>query len=647
MLNAKVCTTWKSLISKPLCNADEPAAASDPPTTTTASALLTSHIVAAIHAFFRSISLQPVGDNSLQDILRILALWFEFGAETTEKDGERRSPYMESPSSPYPTATSASIAPPSISAAMLQGFQLIALDNWLAVIPQLLARIHVPVARIRDMLLDLLARVGKQHPQALVYPLTFASKSPLDSRRSTALSILATLSSHSPLLINQGSMVSTELVRVAILWHELYHEALEESSRLWFGCNDFNGMRKILEPLHIMIAHPASNAEYAFVATYGKELDEAYEYLKRYTKTINEIVCKFPKRRELNLGGSVKYNRREEVSKQATSIIANAWDIYTRIFRRLTKEILNTTELLLADISPRLLLCRDLELAVPGTYRSNSLIIQIGSFSTQLKIIESKQHPRRISMLGYDGIEYPFLLKGHEDMRQDERIMQLFSLVNTLLLADHTTAKIDLRIRRYAVIPISPNSGLIEWVPFCDPMHTVIKRYRDARKIPLNIEQKTMLKYAPDYAKTTIMQKIEVFTHALSCTSGGDLAKVMWLHAPNAETWLDRRTAFTHSTAVMSMVGYLIGLGDRHTCNLLLDRHSGKLVHIDFGDLFEVSRHREKWPEKVPFRLTRMMVHAWEVAGIEGSFRHTCENVMRVLRKVRGGGEGGERRVRG
>ena len=31
--------------------------------------------------------------------------------------------------------------------------------------------------------------------------------------------------------------------------------------------------------------------------------------------------------------------------------------------------------------------------------------------------------------------------------------------------------------------------------------------------------------------------------------------------------------------------------------------------------------HREKFPEKIPFRLTRMMVKAMEVSGIEGNFR--------------------------
>jgi FKBP12-rapamycin complex-associated protein len=42
--------------------------------------------------------------------------------------------------------------------------------------------------------------------------------------------------------------------------------------------------------------------------------------------------------------------------------------------------------------------------------------------------------------------------------------------------------------------------------------------------------------------------------------------------------------------------------------------------------------NREKYPEKVPFRLTRMLIKAMEVSGIEGNFRTTCEAVMTLLR---------------
>ncbi len=56
-------------------------------------------------------------------------------------------------------------------------------------------------------------------------------------------------------------------------------------------------------------------------------------------------------------------------------------------------------------------------------------------------------------------LEYFFCVQGHEDLRQDERVMQLFGLVNNMLATDRVTAERDLSIARYAVIPLSPNSG--------------------------------------------------------------------------------------------------------------------------------------------------------------------------------------------
>lgn len=137
---------------------------------------------------------------------------------------------------------------------------------------------------------------------------------------------------------------------------------------------------------------------------------------------------------------------------------------------------------------------------------------------------------------------------------------------------------------------------------------------------------------APDYESLCLLQKIEVFEYALENTTGQDLYRVLWLKSVNSEHWLERRATYTRSLAVNSMVGHILGLGDRHPSNVLLERSTGKVVHIDFGDCFEVAMHREKFPEKVPFRLTRMLTHAMEVSGIEGSFRNTSEITMQVLR---------------
>jgi FKBP12-rapamycin complex-associated protein len=137
------------------------------------------------------------------------------------------------------------------------------------------------------------------------------------------------------------------------------------------------------------------------------------------------------------------------------------------------------------------------------------------------------------------------------------------------------------------------------------------------------------------FATCPLVNKVEIFRNALEKTVGEDIQKVLWVKSSNSEIWLERRTSYTRSLAVMSMVGYILGLGDRHPSNIMLERHTGKIVHIDFGDCFEIAMRREKFPERIPFRLTRMLTKAMEVSGIEGNFRTTCENTIRVMRENR------------
>ena len=346
--------------------------------------------------------------------------------------------------------------------------------------------------------------------------------------------------------------------------------------------------------------------EISFDQNYGRDLAEAHEWCLRYKITKNE------------------------------SDLNQAWEFYAHVFRNINKNLANLNYLELQYVSPNLQNCDNLDLSVPGTYsqrNGQSETISIDRFIPTLKVMESKQRPRRLAMIGSNGVEYTFLLKGHEDLRLDERVMQLFGLVNTLLSNNSETKKRDLFIRGYAIIPLSPTTGILEWVPNCDTIHALIKDYRESRKIVVNIENRLMLQMAPDFAELPVMKKVEVFEYALRNTTGQDLAKMLWLKSVNAEVWLEKRTEYTRSLAVMSMVGYILGLGDRHPSNFMLDRFTGKLIHIDFGDCFEVAMQRDKFPEKFPFRLTRMLVEAMEISGIEGNFRITSNLVMSLIRE--------------
>lgn len=118
---------------------------------------------------------------------------------------------------------------------------------------QLIARIHSPSENVRKLIQHVLIDVGRAHPQALVYPLTVASKYPSAPRRKAALVIMDKMRDHSANLVEQALLVSQELIRVAILWHELWHEGLEEASRLFYGDHNVQAMFATLAPLHDML----------------------------------------------------------------------------------------------------------------------------------------------------------------------------------------------------------------------------------------------------------------------------------------------------------------------------------------------------------------------------------------------------------
>ena len=531
-----------------------------------------AHIVPAIEGFLRSISLSST--STLQDTLRLLTLWFAHGHQT------------------------------EVNNAVTEGISTVSINTWLEVIPQLLARINQPNGRVRASIHKLINDVGRAHPQAMVFPLTVSMKSDVSKRSRSAAQLMEVMRSHSPNLVEQADLVSHELVRIAVLWHEQWHEGLEEASRLYFGDANIQGMFATLEPLHVMLDKgPETLREISFIQSFGRELQEARDWCQTY-KNSTEIG-------DLN----------------------QAWDLYYQVFRKIARQLPSLMTLELQYVSPKLKAVQDLDLAVPGTYEPAKPTVRIGSFDPISSVIQSKQRPRRLMIKGSDGVGYQYLLKGHEDIRQDERVMQLFGLCNTLLAHDNESRKRHLNVQRFSAIPLSTQSGLLGWVPNSDTLHVLIREYRDSRKILLNIEHRIMLQMAPDYDSLTLMQKVEVFGYALDNTTGQDLYRVLWLKSKSSEAWLGRRTSYTRSLAVMSMVGYILGLGDRHPSNLMLDRITGKIVHIDFGDCFEVAMHREKYPERVPFRLTRMLTYAMEVSNIEGSYRTTCEHVMRVLRQ--------------
>lgn len=99
---------------------------------------------------------------------------------------------------------------------------------------------------------------------------------------------------------------------------------------------------------------------------------------------------------------------------------------------------------------------------------------------------------------------------------------------------------------------------------------------------------------------------------------------------PEPSAWLASRLSYGRTAAVMSMVGYILGLGDRHCENILLDQITGDVVHVDFNCLFEKGKLLET-PERVPFRLTQNVVDGLGITGVEGRSFVPRTVAMRVV----------------
>jgi serine/threonine-protein kinase ATR len=62
---------------------------------------------------------------------------------------------------------------------------------------------------------------------------------------------------------------------------------------------------------------------------------------------------------------------------------------------------------------------------------------------------------------------------------------------------------------------------------------------------------------------------------------------------PEPTQWFQSRLLFARSTAVWSIVGYIVGLGDRHGENILLDERNGEAIHVDFDCLFGKGKQKQ------------------------------------------------------
>uniref|UniRef100_A0A671T135 phosphatidylinositol-4,5-bisphosphate 3-kinase n=1 Tax=Sinocyclocheilus anshuiensis TaxID=1608454 RepID=A0A671T135_9TELE len=233
----------------------------------------------------------------------------------------------------------------------------------------------------------------------------------------------------------------------------------------------------------------------------------------------------------------------------------------------------------------------------------NPNILLAGVHVERCKYMDSKMKPLWIvynnKLLGGDTVGIIF--KNGDDLRQDMLTLQILRLMDLLW----KEANLDLRIVPYGCLATGDHSGLIEVVSSADTIANI---------------QKT----SSNMAAAAAFNKD---------------ALLNWLKDKNSGDALDKAIEeFTLSCAGYCVATYVLGIGDRHSDNIMV-RSTGQLFHIDFGHI--LGNFKSKFGikrERVPFILTHDFIHVIQqgkTGNTEkfGNFRQYCEEAYLILRK--------------
>lgn len=217
---------------------------------------------------------------------------------------------------------------------------------------------------------------------------------------------------------------------------------------------------------------------------------------------------------------------------------------------------------------------------------------------------------------------------GTDDLRQDAIMEQVFEKVNQIFKQDNESLKRNLQIRTYKIVPIGPSGGILEFVPDSKALVDIVKPYHD-KYDSLDIQKaRDMMK---EVQNSDRQERIRLFKQKVLTQTSPMLHRFFVDKFLVPKKWFNSRLTYSYGLAITSMVGHVLGLGDRHCNNILLDENSGEPIHIDLGVSFDQGT-KLPIPETVPFRLTRDLVAGLGITGVEGIYRTTCEITFKILR---------------
>ncbi|XP_019130385.2 DNA-dependent protein kinase catalytic subunit isoform X1 [Larimichthys crocea] len=292
------------------------------------------------------------------------------------------------------------------------------------------------------------------------------------------------------------------------------------------------------------------------------------------------------------------------------------------------------------------------ELEIPGQYDGRSKPLpeyhaKITGFDERVKVMSSIRRPKRLIIRGDDERDHPFLVKGGEDLRQDQRIEQLFAVMNILLSHDAACSHRCLQLRTYQVIPINTRIGLIEWMENTCTLKeflysTMNEQEKQRTEGSAEVYNKWLSSFATNskahgvrlyglaYEKAKRAETVSTFSKMLQRVPS-DLLKRAFLKMCNSpEAFLSLRSHFISSHALLCVSHWILGIGDRHLSNFMINMETGGMIGIDFGHAFGSATQFLPVPELMPFRLTQQFVNLMQPLKESGLIQSVMVHSLRA-----------------
>lgn len=379
-----------------------------------------------------------------------------------------------------------------------------------------------------------------------------------------------------------------------------------------------------------------------------KLLQEVFEFSREIKGPLFATIREF----ETEIKKLLKYSWNEHERKIIEKIRDLAKSIYRLSRRRVSSLELHKLCSWLADYK----WCGDKNfIEIPGQYTGESKPfveqhVKIVRFEHKMKVFSSKQLPVELKVYGSDGKTYSYIIKYGEDLRQDQRIQHILGLMSKQLLLDKNCKQNHLKIETYQVIPLNQHCGLLSVVSNSTTMSEflqdasqklLVKSFHDF--LPLVKEQfrsfllcdtiftnwgkayeTAIIKRSRAELENELAAKEEMFPKDI-------IRRALMNSAMSLETYYILRKNFITSLSAMSIAHWLLGIGDRHLNNILIDLKTGRLIGIDFGVAFGEAVNLIV-PELVPFRLTSHFVNVIEPMGVEGMIKKNMVHTLRCLR---------------